>query len=541
VKRWVVVAVLMLGLAAPARAQEATTALTVDASTDLGSVNRDLVGFGWHRGGAPLAAVQDLQPKLIRVDASLQDVSPAPGVLELDNLLGQVAEVRAIGAEPLVILCYMPAWLGEPRAFGRDPTKVPPADMAAWERLVHDVVTALATAPAPARRFEAWNEPDVPIFWQDTPEAWADTVTATGRAIARVERETGLDLAFGGPATAFPDPVYLATFLNRFRDPALPLDFVSWHYYGNLPFFGPDGTEFAETEPIQPIIGQRNPVASPSAFGPQVELMRQWTAAALAGADRPGPELFLDEWNLSSGGFDRRHDSHEGAAFAAGVLTELQEAGLDASAYFRANNTRTIEGDHGLVFVDGQRKPAWWTFWLWQRLADRRVAVTGADEGVWAVAATDTNRLTLLVSSFSASRPEARTIDVAVTGLGWMPTAASVRRVDAAHADAAAAEPVELDGGHVRLDLPAQAVALIELHGSPPAPNAAAGVEVKGAEQSRTLPATGGGPPALPAAVLGLVALSFAGVRRSAAAPAPAAWAAGTPTRGAGGSGSARP
>jgi hypothetical protein len=486
-------AVVLVGLAAPARAQTAATSLTIDAGGDLGPVNRDLVGFGWHAGGAPLSAVGPLQPKLIRVDASLQDVSPAKGVLELDKLRSQVAEVRAIGAEPLVILSYMPAWLGEPNAYGRDPTKVPPADMAAWEQLVHDVVLDLATAAAPARRFEAWNEPDVPIFWQDTPEAWADTVSATGRAIARVEQETGLDLAFGGPATAFPDPVYLATFLNRFRDPALPLDFVSWHYYGNLPFFGPDGTEFAETEAIQPVIGQRNPLASPSSFGPQVELMRQWTTAALAGADRPAPQLLLDEWNLSSGGFDRRHDDHEGAAFAAGVLAELQGAGLDASSYFRANNTRTTVGDHGLVFVDGRRKPAWWTFWLWQQLAARRVAVTGAEEGLWATAATEVDRVTLLVSSFSASQPGARTLDVEVKGLAWTPAAATVRRIDVDHPDAVMAAPLAIDGAKVRLELPAQAVALVELHRSrTPTPTAPSDVEVRGVTQSRTLPATGG-------------------------------------------------
>lgn len=509
----VVVALLVgaLALAPPTDAaqQQSSTALTVDAAGDLGPVNRDLVGLGWHEGGAPLASVGDLRPRLVRLDAKLEEASPRPGVLRLEELLARVADIRAIGGEPLVILSYMPAWLGEPRAFGRDPTKVPPADPAAWEALVHDVVRALATAPAPARRFEAWNEPDVPIFWQDTPQRWVETVVQSARAVAKVEQDTGLDLAFGGPATAVPDPVYLAAFLSAFRDTSLPLDFVSWHYYGNLPFLGPDGTEFGETEPVQPVIGQKNPFTSPSAFGFQPDLMRQWSAAALAGSERAVPPMLLDEWNLSSGGFDLRHDNNVGAAFAAGVLAEMQESGLDASSFFRANDTRTTGGDHGLVFTDGRRKPAWWTFWLFQQLAARRLPVEGTSEGLWAVASRDDDRLTLLVSSFSASQPAARSLDIAIEGLGWAPAAVTVRRIDAAHGDASVAEPVAVQGSRVTLALPEQAVAFVELR---PATTAAA----EPIEQVRAaaLPSTGGST-AWPGLVVAAAAVALVRARRA--------------------------
>src|SRR5207237_4188824 len=168
--------------------------------------------------------------------------------------------------------------------------------------LVHRVVLTLATAPAPALRFEAWNEPDIPIFWQDTPQAWVETVTRSARAVARVAHETGTHLAFGGQATAAPDPVYLGAFLRRFRDATLPLDFISWHWYGNDPFLGPAGQEPIvppALSPIGPVINRPNPVASPASFGDQVPLMRQWTAADLAGSGRAVPPLLLDEWNVS--------------------------------------------------------------------------------------------------------------------------------------------------------------------------------------------------------------------------------------------------
>jgi hypothetical protein len=433
----------------------ATTTLTVDLDAVVGSLNRELVGFGWHPGGPPLDAVAPLHPHVVRIDASLQDVSTGPDEpLVLEPLLEGVAAVRAIGAEPLVILSYLPAWLGEPVAFGRDPTRVRPADLDAWEDVVHDVVLALATAPAPAHRFEAWNEPDVPLFWQDTPAAWVDTVERSARAVAAVERETGVDLAFGGPATAFPDPAYLVPFLARFRDPALPLDFVSWHYYGNYPFLGPDGAEFAVTEPVHPVVGRRNPVASPASYPPQVAFVRELTATALAGSGRPAPELVLDEWNLSAGGLDVRHDGVEGAAFAAGVLVELQAAGLDAAAFYRAADTTGVPGGHGAVAVDGTRKPVWWTFDLWQQLRPVRVAVDGADRAnrLWAVATTDGRTVAVLVAAFEGVERRVR-VDFG----------APVRRATARRADGSRPAALDADGTVVELDLAPSDVVLVEL------------------------------------------------------------------------------
>ncbi len=455
------VAALAATVTSGARADVATV-LTVDTTDEIGTVNRELVGFGWHEGGAPLAAVAPLEPHLVRIDASLERVSTGPGApLELSALLARVAEVRAVGGEPLVILSYLPAWLGEAGAHGRDPTRVRPSDLDAWQAVVHDVVLALATAPAPALRFEAWNEPDVPLFWQDTPAAWVDTVARSAQAVAQVESETGLDLAFGGPAVAFPDPAYIVPFLHRFRDPALPLDFVSWHYYGNHPFFGPDGAEFAATEAVHPVLGRRNPVASPSVYGPQVPFVRDLAGATLAGSGRAVPELVLDEWNLSAAGFDRRHDTAAGAAFAAGVLAELQDAGLDVAAFFRANDTRGVVGEHGAVRIDGTPKPVWWAFSLWQHLPSRQLAVGGATttgDELWAIAARDAGSVVVLVAAFEGDPRRVR-IDLGAERLAG----ATVRRIDDAHAAPVDAVPVALVGSTVELDLPGTGVALVEV------------------------------------------------------------------------------
>lgn len=443
--------------------------IEVDASRIVGSLNRQLVGFGWHDGGAPLTTVEPLRPRLIRVDAALEQVSAGPEEpLALEPLLARVAAIRAIGAEPLVILSYMPAWLGEPVAWGRDPTRVRPYDLDAWQSVVHDVVRALATADAPTLRFEAWNEPDVPLFWQDLPSSWVDTVERSARAVAQVEQETGLDLAFGGAATAVPDPVYLEQFLERFRDPTLPLDFVSWHYYGNYPFFGPDGAEFDVTEPVQPVLGRQNPSATPAAFGYQVGFMRNLVDALLAGSGRAAPDLVLDEWNLSAAGFDLRHDTASNAAFAASVLSEMQGAGLDAAAFFRANDTRGVPGEHGAVRVDGERKPVWYAFDLWQRQADAVVSATFADArdgDLWAVATADATHIAVLLSTFRAD-PQATepiTVSIRVSGRTVAVVGAVVRRIDGAHPGGGPPEPVTQSAGAVVVTLPVPGVALVEI------------------------------------------------------------------------------
>ncbi|MGH9113882.1 MAG: hypothetical protein ACRDZN_16525, partial [Acidimicrobiales bacterium] len=159
------------------------------------------------------------------------------------------------------------------------------------------------------------------------------------------------------------------------------------------------------------------------------------------------------------------------AAFAAGVLAELQGTGLDAAAFFRANDTCGVAGDHGAVTIDGEAKPVWWAFDLWQRMAPTQVAAatsTGlfdALDGVWVVASAGGGRVAVLLASFRAagSSPPTHALTVDVSGLAAEPVAATVRRVDTSHPAADTAEPLPLEGNTVRLELPTPGVALIEL------------------------------------------------------------------------------
>src|SRR5262245_14693361 len=95
----------------------------VDLTGATGPVNRNLTGVVWNAGSS-IASLAPVHPAIVRIDASLESRSQGPGQLDLQPLLNRVAQVRAIGAEPLVILSYMPRWLGEPRStVGQDPDR----------------------------------------------------------------------------------------------------------------------------------------------------------------------------------------------------------------------------------------------------------------------------------------------------------------------------------------------------------------------------------------------------------------------------------
>src|SRR5262245_60561707 len=68
----------------------------VDLDAPLGSTNERLTGVVWNSGNS-IEPLEPVHPRLVRIDASLQSRSPAPGVLDLQPLLDRVAQVRAIG------------------------------------------------------------------------------------------------------------------------------------------------------------------------------------------------------------------------------------------------------------------------------------------------------------------------------------------------------------------------------------------------------------------------------------------------------------
>jgi hypothetical protein len=396
--------------------------VTVDLAQPIGPVNQDLTGVVWNSGSS-IAPVADIHPEMVRLDASLQDRSPAPGQLDLDPLLDRVSQIRAIDAEPLVLLSYMPRWLGGPRVTrpGQNPTRMGPYDLDLWQDLIEEVVRTVATAPDPAYRFEVWNEPDIGIiFWHDTPERFIEMALRTHRAVANVKAETGLPLEVGGPASAIGLGLgdSMVPYLRAVADAGLPLDFVSWHNYANTPFLGPDGAEGNLDPAIYDALKGTNPDTTPLAYSAEIAEHRATIAEALAGTGLD-PELWIDEWNVSGGGYDFRHDNAVGAALVAGILVEMERAGLDRAAIYRAiSGGQNRAGDWGIVTADGTPKPTWWVFRAWWAMTGTRLATRGDDatSGLWARATSDGGCVSVLLANFVATGSPARAVRLDLDG-----------------------------------------------------------------------------------------------------------------------------
>lgn len=450
--------------------------VTVNLADELGPTNQRLTGLVWNTG-SNLDALAPLTPKMVRIDASLGSISPSPDQFDLSNLLAKIAEVRRVGAEPLVLLSYMPPWLGQERAGTDDATRYAPSDMDAWQNLIERVVRGVATAPEPAYRFEVWNEPDLFVFWRDTPAKFAETAVRTTRAVANVKAETGLPLQVGGPALAIgPGPLFgafpdvLTPYVQGVVAEGLPLDFISWHHYANTPFLGPDGAEGNVDDALYNALKGVNPNATPLDYSSEIAAMRTKLSPLLAGTDLH-PELSIDEWNVSGGGYDHRHDSAEGAALIAGTLTEMERAGLDEASIYRALGSDHA-GDWGIVTPTGVPKPNWWVFRAWRSMNGTRLATSGdvAANGLWARATrgtgTSSSCVSVLLSSFVATGSPTRIVNLDFEGA--LPKCRGPRIASATTLDSASTAftnnvRLKLDEQSTRVAMAPQSVSLVRV------------------------------------------------------------------------------
>jgi hypothetical protein len=447
----------------------AAKTVRVDMDRSLGPVNEDLLGLVWNDGN-DLSGVAAIHPPTVRVDASLQDASTGPNRLDLQPLLARVAEIRRIGAEPLVLLSYMPRWLGRARAGTHDPTRVAPADLDAWQALITTVVRTLATAKEPAYIFEVWNEPDISVFWQDTPAAFVQMAVRTTLAVERVKRETGKPLEVGGPAAAFGGlPDSMVPYLKAVATAHLPLDFYSWHRYANTPYLGPDGAEGNLPADVYKALAKRNPTTTPLDYAHEISQVKLKVAAALAGSGL-APKFLIDEWNVSGGGYDLRHDDAEGAALDAGILIEMERSGLDGADFYRAvSGSSDHPGDWGMVTSKGAPKPAWWVFRAWDAMEGSRLATRDDPAaGVWARATREARGcVDVLLANFVATGSPARDVTIGLDGK--LPTCTGTRTASLAVLDRSSktlgnAREIRLNPGRtVDVPMAPQSVALVRI------------------------------------------------------------------------------
>ncbi|MFB9733949.1 cellulase family glycosylhydrolase [Streptomyces thermocoprophilus] len=167
----------------------------------------------------------------VRADLSWADIQPVPlGDFlwwKFDRVVG-AAEER--GLDVLPVLAYTPPW-ARPAGCGTD--KCAPADPEAFAAFAG--AAARRYAPRDVHRWEVWNEPNIPVFWQPAPDpaAYTTLLRATSRAVRRADPSAGVVLGgLAAPDTSGRDisaPDFLAAVLAR--GGGRSVDAVGYHPY----------------------------------------------------------------------------------------------------------------------------------------------------------------------------------------------------------------------------------------------------------------------------------------------------------------------
>lgn len=162
------------------------------------------------------------------------------------------------------------------------------------------------------RYWEVWNEPDLGrMFWGGTPQRYFEMYGKLARAVKQADPRAQV----GGPAIARPndDNPYFDDFLDYVRAQQLPLDFYSWHWYAT-----------DSNDPLDVIRVGREVRTRLDEHG--------FTTT----------RSVLDEWNY--GLLEPLPPDLQRASFVASSLIYMQDAPIDISALYRADNVFGKDG-----------------------------------------------------------------------------------------------------------------------------------------------------------------------------------------------------
>lgn len=383
--------------AAPAASAE----LSVDLSNPMGEI--DMTRYALGQGGlsrepmfdAHLKDVAALGPQTIRLFVQEYfNLYPERGRYHWDTLDRSIRNILATGAKPILSLCFKPRALF-PHV---DQDSVIPTDYAEWEALIEALVRHCnAEMKYGIEYWEVGNEVDIGEMggcpYRFKPEDYVEYYRRTAAAIRRADPGAKV----GGPA--------LATYTHPIGDALIefcgkggaPLDFFSWHLYGNDPQ------------------RQRASIREIKAK------LARWPALAAT-------ETIIDEWNIQLLGREA-YPGFQAAHLLESSLGFLEE-GLSRAAYYHIRDYfvapedfdwMTPEGykfmadwwnvqvqNSGLFDNQGQRRPAWYSFRMLRDIQGRRLPVSGLGEGVKAFASLNDSLVNVVL--WNAQAPDSGSV-----------------------------------------------------------------------------------------------------------------------------------
>ena len=261
------------------------------------------------------------------------------------------------------------------RSFGADYTDLPDFDK--FASVVKHVVMHYNEGWAGGlhehiRYWEFWNEPDIPIFWTETPQQFYRLYEKTARALKSVD--PSLKVGADAKALSFSDGPYREGLLEYCSKHKVPLDFYSWHHYA-----------MNSADPYDMV-----------RIGAEIRKLLDTYGFQSA-------ESILSEWNLTPDFTEReraRLQGAENAAFVADVLIYLQDSAVDRAEFYRGDAAWM-----GLFGLQGQYFKPGYAFRATGAMLDTpvRLSLAGADTTGFAAIAgrsQDSNKVQVLISNY---------------------------------------------------------------------------------------------------------------------------------------------
>lgn len=329
----------------------------------------------------------------------------------------------------------------------------PPRDLDAFARVCVNIVRHCNEGWADGRRlgirhWEIWNEPDIDFMWTGTKEEFLALYETVARAVEAHDPA----LKVGGPG--FSDvnnkpEGWARLFLARCRDRKLPLDFFTFHRYGN------DVAGIVEKVRFVRRLLDEYGFEKTEIHLNEFRYMTNWAGI------RPGdPEKYVGVpavFEESTGA--------TGAAHAISVLVALQDEPVAMTNYYSGDTSPwSMFGQFGI------RRPVYHAYRAFNEVAKRprraAVAVAGGDgkrSAVLGGLAEDGRSAAVVVSTFGCG---AGPREVVIAGLPWTGTSrVETLLVDDRQPLTETPATVDQAGGRlaVTVDLPADVVCLVQV------------------------------------------------------------------------------
>ena len=402
---------LARGYQAKPAAPSAPISLEIDAGANVGRLPYLFRAgmFTYSVSDVPPQYVQhaffsQLKPGVMEIDIGNFILKPSTGPNDIDTQLTKtdafIREVVRYGGEPVIAINLVPDWLtSNPQGLNlyhsrvdlNFPNEFPPKDYEAWARLVGTIVRHYKTNLGLDLRYKIWWEPDLES-WQGTEDEYFLLYKYAVLGARRVDPNARI----GGPSISNVLGVswrkkdsgpMLRNFIEYCsRTPLpelklrrLPLDFVVWHQFNADPFW---------------------------VYASSAKQVAAWLTNSGYSATT---EFLIGEWSSwqeqNAQQLSSERDQPYLASYVVSSIIAMDEAGIKRHAFTSLLEQRTKEdtefsGGFGIFTKGLIIKPVFNAFKALSMLGENRLSVKATDPFIRAVATTDANTITLVVSNY---------------------------------------------------------------------------------------------------------------------------------------------